>query len=204
MLTTTARFLLTTSRQLNPNPAWTITTPEPLLSRSLVALPRVIPMRRHNRPIVPTGRILYWSEHHEQTPEAHRAASHSSAFPQHERSIACCSSPLLRSAQAVVASKAMSLWVVLVTLGLVKLVVASLMLWLPFRYDTAMRAVEDEPRSDDEGGSKVSPGTPGDPHPRLPLPRKPRRGPHGSGSPSSPPRVRTATRRVVARASSQR
>ncbi len=39
----------------------------------------------------------------------------------------------------------MPLWVVLVTLGVVKLVVASLMLWLPFRYDSAMMAVDDEP-----------------------------------------------------------
>jgi hypothetical protein len=98
----------------------------------------------------------------------------------------------------------MPLWVVLVTLGLVKLVVASLMLWLPFRYDAAMMAVDDEPRSDDDGGSKVSPAASVDPHPRLPLPRKPRRGPHGSFSPPSPARVRTTRRRVVARASSQR
>jgi hypothetical protein len=89
-------------------------------------------------------------------------------------------------------------------LGLVKLVVAALMLWLPFRYDAAMVAVDDEPRSDDEGGSKVSPSAPVDPHPRLPLPRNPRRGPHGSSSPPSPARVRGSARRVIARASSQR
>jgi hypothetical protein len=99
----------------------------------------------------------------------------------------------------------MALWLVLVSLGLVKLVVASLMLWLPFRYDTAMVAVEDEPRSDDEGGSKVLGAAPVDPHPRLPLPRHPRRGPHGSSSPRSPARVRNGTRRrVIARAPSQR
>lgn len=101
----------------------------------------------------------------------------------------------------------MPLWVVFVTLGVVKLVVASLMLWLPFRYDSAMTAVDDdEPRSDDEGGSKVSPARPVDPHPRLPLPRHPRRGPHGGGSssPQSPARVRRNTRRVIARAPSRR
>jgi hypothetical protein len=98
----------------------------------------------------------------------------------------------------------MPLWVVLVSLGLVKLVVASLMLWLPFRCDAAMMAVDDEPRSDDDGGSKVSQAAPVDPHPRLPLPRKPRRGPHGSSSPPSPPRVRTNARCVMARAYSQR
>jgi hypothetical protein len=98
----------------------------------------------------------------------------------------------------------MALWLVLVMLGLVKLVVASLMLWLPFRYDAAMTAVDDELRSDDEGGSKVAPEAPVDPHPRLPLPRRPRRGPHGSSSPPSPPRMRTGARRVVARAPSRR
>jgi hypothetical protein len=98
----------------------------------------------------------------------------------------------------------MALWLVLVSLGLVKLVVASLMLWLPFRYDAAMVAVDDEPRSDDEGGSKVSPAAPVDPHPRLPLPRHPRRGPHGSSSPPSPARVRGSARRVIARASARR
>jgi hypothetical protein len=98
----------------------------------------------------------------------------------------------------------MALWIVLVMLGLVKLVVASLMLWLPFRYDAAMMAVDDEPRSDDEGGSKVAPAAPVDPHPRLPLGHRPRRGPHGSSCPPSPPRVRTGARRVAARAPSQR
>lgn len=99
----------------------------------------------------------------------------------------------------------MPLWVVLVSLGLIKLVVASLMLWLPFRADAAMMAVEDEPRSDDEeGGSKVAPAAPIDPHPRLPLPRKPRRGPHGSSTPPSPARVRKSGRRVLARTPSRR
>ncbi|HEY2631444.1 MAG TPA: hypothetical protein VGI26_03595 [Solirubrobacteraceae bacterium] len=97
----------------------------------------------------------------------------------------------------------MPLWVVLVSLGLIKLVVASLMLWLPYRADVAMVAVEDEPRSDDEGGSKVSPAGPTDPHPHFPLPRRPRRGPHGSSSPPAPARVRVGGRRVVARASSR-
>ncbi len=101
----------------------------------------------------------------------------------------------------------MPLWLVLVLIGLVKLVVASLMLWLPFRWDAAMNAADDEPRSDsdDEGGSKALPGAPADPHPRLPLPHRPRRGPHGSPAPPSPARVRRdPARRVVARASLRR
>ena len=99
----------------------------------------------------------------------------------------------------------MSLWLLLALIGLVKLVVASLMLWLPFRSDAAMIARDDEPRtdSDDEGGSKVAPGGVADsPHPRLPHPRRPRRGPHGS--PSSPARVRGARRRTLVRASAGR
>jgi hypothetical protein len=52
---------------------------------------------------------------------------------------------------------------------------------------------ETEPVSaDDGGGSK----TRGRRHPRTPLPRHPRRGPHGDPLPLPPPRTRT----VVARA----
>lgn len=101
----------------------------------------------------------------------------------------------------------MSLWLLLTLMGLIKLLVASLMLWLPFRSDTAMSALEDQDRSDsndDEGGSKALPGTPSDPHPRLPLPHRPRRGPHGSPSPPSPARVRSNARRVIARGLMQR
>ena len=58
----------------------------------------------------------------------------------------------------------------------------------------AIRATpeESEPVSaDDTGGSKTRPR-----HPRAPLPRHPRRGPHGDPLPLPPPRSRT----VVARA----
>jgi hypothetical protein len=61
----------------------------------------------------------------------------------------------------------------------------------------AIRATpeESEPvRADDTGGTKVAPRQPR--HPRKPLPRHPRRGPHGDPLPLPPPRVRT----VVARA----
>ena len=93
---------------------------------------------------------------------------------------------------AVVASEAMSLWLLLALMGLFKLAVASLMLWIPFRADSALVSVADEDSSDgeDEGGTKTLPGSPRAPHPRLPLPPRPRRGPHGSPALPSPPRVR--------------
>jgi hypothetical protein len=96
----------------------------------------------------------------------------------------------------------------LMLFGLIKIVIATLMLWLPYRAEATVSAVQDDERSDsgsdDEGGSKVLTGAPFDPHPRLPLPHRPRRGPHGSPSPPSPSRVRTTARRVVARSLVQR
>jgi hypothetical protein len=99
----------------------------------------------------------------------------------------------------------MPLWLLLTLMGLIKLLVASLMLWLPFRSDTAMSALEDDSSdSDEDGGSKTLPGTPTEPHPKLPLPHRPRRGPHGSPAPPAPARVRTTAQRVVARGLVQR
>jgi hypothetical protein len=87
----------------------------------------------------------------------------------------------------------MSLWMLIVLIAvLVKLPIAALMLWIPFRDDEAMRAPDVTDPSDEDGGSKALPGAPTDPHPRTPLPRVPRRGPHGSPSPPAPRRVRTA------------
>lgn len=85
------------------------------------------------------------------------------------------------------------LWIVLLA-GLIKLPIAGLMLWIPFRYDESMVAPEAPDSSDEDGGSKALPGGPRDPHPRSPLPRNPRRGPHGSPSPGSPSRVRSVLR----------
>lgn len=97
----------------------------------------------------------------------------------------------------------MPLWLLLVLLALVKLPIAVLMLWLPLRSDEAMSAREDAPGvggSDEDGGSRTLPGDgPRTPHPHRPLPLGPRRGPHGSPAPSSPPRVRSGRRRVLAR-----
>ena len=100
------------------------------------------------------------------------------------------------------------LWLLLGLMVLIKLAIASLMLWLPYRSDSAMNAFEDQSDPDsgeDEGGSKTLSGSPAGPHPRLPLfPYRPRRGPHGSPSVPSPSRVRTRPRRVVARSLVQR
>jgi hypothetical protein len=97
----------------------------------------------------------------------------------------------------------MPLWVwVLMLAALVKIPIAGLMLWIPFRNDEAMQAREAPDSSDEDGGSKVLPAGPRDPHPRTPRPRKPRRGPHGTPSPPSPARVRTSVlprRRVIVR-----
>jgi hypothetical protein len=84
-------------------------------------------------------------------------------------------------------------WVILLA-TLIKLPIAALMLWLPFRNDPAAIAPEGSDSSEDDGGSRALPGGPLNRHPRGPLPRLPRRGPHGSPSPSSPPRVRTQVR----------
>jgi hypothetical protein len=91
-------------------------------------------------------------------------------------------------------------WIVLVLVAVIKLPIAALMLWLPFRYDeAAYQPSETTDSSEEDGGSKALPGGPLDRHPRGPLPRNPRRGPHGSPSPGSPKRVRSplrATRRA--------
>lgn len=105
--------------------------------------------------------------------------------------------------RAVVASVAMSLWLLLAMMGLFKLVVASLMLWIPFRTDSAVASLaeEDGSEGEDEGGTKTLGGPPRAPHPRLPLPPHPRRrGPHGSPAAPSPARVRRSASRVLARA----
>jgi len=88
----------------------------------------------------------------------------------------------------------MPLWVwILLFATLIKLPLAGLLLWIPFRNDEAMQArdIPDSSDSEEDGGSKALPGGPSDPHPRTPLPRTPRRGPHGSPAPPAPRRART-------------
>jgi len=95
----------------------------------------------------------------------------------------------------------MPLWVwMLLLMVIVKLPIAGLLLWIPYRYDESMQAPEQsDSSSEDDGGSKVLPGGPCDPHPRKPLPRLPRRGPHGTPSPASPPRLRPVRGRQALR-----
>ena len=91
----------------------------------------------------------------------------------------------------------MSLWMLLVLFGLLKLPFVGLMMWMPFRHDEAMHAtdVTDAPDSSEEdGGSHTLPAGPRDPHPRMPLPRSPRRDPHGSPALPAPARVRMPLR----------
>jgi hypothetical protein len=91
----------------------------------------------------------------------------------------------------------MPLWVwILFLAALVKIPLAGLMLWIPFRNDEAMNAPDLPDSSEEDGGSKALPAGPMDPHPRSPRPPRPRRDPHGSPSPSSPPRVRKGTPRT--------
>jgi hypothetical protein len=93
-------------------------------------------------------------------------------------------------------------WLLILGFGLVKLPIALVMLWLPFRSDESLRAVADgedgETSGEDDGGSKTLPGAPRRPSPHRPRPRphwggprRPRRGPsHGAPSPAAPARTR--------------
>jgi hypothetical protein len=92
----------------------------------------------------------------------------------------------------------MSWWSLLILLGFLKLTLAGLMLWIPYRRDRAQEIAEaaqatgeEDGASEDDGGSRALPASPLDPHPHSPSPRPRRRGPHGSDpAPPSPPRVR--------------
>lgn len=88
---------------------------------------------------------------------------------------------------------------VIVIVGLLKLPLVALLLWLPFRADPTPADVPDS-SSQDDGGSKTTPDGGRPRHPRAPLPRLPRRGgPHGGLPTAPPPRVRPL--RVLARGS---
>ena len=90
----------------------------------------------------------------------------------------------------------MGVWVLIFLLGVIKLPLVALMLWLPFRSDPPPLDDRSDP-SQEDGGSKTLPGggSHGRRHPRGPLPRTPRRGPHGTPSPAPPERVRPVTAR---------
>jgi hypothetical protein len=99
------------------------------------------------------------------------------------------------------------MWVLILTLGLVKLPLAALMLWIPLRSDAALESRPPASALSDEGdgGSRTLPdgaegGGPrsGARHPRPPRGgRWPRRGPHGGVAGErapSPVRVRVGRR----------
>ena len=54
----------------------------------------------------------------------------------------------------------MSLWLLILLLGVIKLPLAALMLWLPLRHDEAMRTQQLPDPSDDDGGSRALPASP--------------------------------------------
>src|ERR1700744_1941325 len=103
----------------------------------------------------------------------------------------------------------MSVWVLLLLLGVLKIPIAALLMWMPFRSDPA--AVPGEVDADDGdapsdegdggGGSKKPQSPPRGPHPRSPRRHTRRRGSHGT--PASPRRARLPValprRRVVTR-----
>jgi hypothetical protein len=93
----------------------------------------------------------------------------------------------------------------IVLLGLIKLPIAALLLWMPFRSDHAMDVPAPPDQSEDDGGSKTPRSGPIEPHPRTPLGGPlPRRGPHGTPAPRPPRRVRGGTVRVGERSSGLR
>ncbi len=74
--------------------------------------------------------------------------------------------------------------------AIIKLPIAALMLWIPFRDDAAMRAPESTDSGEDDGGSRVLPAGPLEPHPRGPLPAFPVVALTGPRHRPLPPRVR--------------
>jgi hypothetical protein len=99
----------------------------------------------------------------------------------------------------------------LLLLGLIKLPIAALMLWMPFRNDEAIWATGAAGSSDEDGGSGTLPADRPDLGPRSPLSDRPlprpqgrtahravprHRGPHGAPPPPSPRRVRTVSPKV--------
>ena len=88
----------------------------------------------------------------------------------------------------------MPLWMLIALLALIKLPIAALMLWIPFRNDAATNAPEPPGQSDDDGGTRTMPGGPLDPRPRRPLPSGPRprcaaSRPARHAAPPAPPRA---------------
>ena len=60
------------------------------------------------------------------------------------------------------------MWVLLLA-GLIKLPIAALMLWIPFRYDESPDVSDASDSSEEDGGSKALPGRPAEPPPAQPA-----------------------------------
>jgi len=105
----------------------------------------------------------------------------------------------------------MSLWMLIVLFALIKLPLAAVLLWLPFRDDAAMHAPARPETSEEDGGSRTLAGGRPGPRPRWPIaprPRGPRHGalevgparpsrrrdPHRARPPRAPRRVRAPVR----------
>lgn len=86
----------------------------------------------------------------------------------------------------------MELWTLIVIVGLVKIPMVGLLLWMPFRSDDALADISPPPSPPEDGGSRTLPQPPRGRHPREPLPRNPRRGPHGGVRVPAPQRARTS------------
>jgi hypothetical protein len=67
----------------------------------------------------------------------------------------------------------MSVWVLIALFGLIKLPLAALMLWYPFRDDAAMVVQPAPGPAEDDGGSGNPPPSPRGPRPSWPIPRRP-------------------------------
>jgi hypothetical protein len=74
-------------------------------------------------------------------------------------------------------------WTFVYLMVALKLPIAALLWIVWWAIHAEPEPVEDQPG--DDGGTKV------ERHPRKPLPRNPRRGPHGDPAPRSPARTRT-------------
>jgi hypothetical protein len=84
----------------------------------------------------------------------------------------------------------MSLWLLIMLFGLIKLPLIALMLWLTLRDDATMSAQGESVAGDDDGGLRTPPAGPHGPHPLWPTPARPRGARHATGGPRSalPPR----------------
>ncbi|HEX4108811.1 MAG TPA: hypothetical protein VHX88_11790 [Solirubrobacteraceae bacterium] len=96
--------------------------------------------------------------------------------------------------------------VLILLLGVIKIPIVGMLLWMPMRSDPVEWAQSAEDASDGEGEDEEGGGGGGGgtrrqgPHRRPPRPGRPRRGPHPGARPAPPARIRAVGRRVRVRA----